>query len=42
MLWWFLILAGSVGVVLLAGVSIYLQVRRHMKNSTSGSVKQKH
>jgi hypothetical protein len=33
MLWWFLILAASAGVVVWAGAAIYLRVRHHMKNS---------
>lgn len=33
MLWWFLILAASGGVVLWASIAIYLQVRRHLKAS---------
>jgi hypothetical protein len=37
MLWWFLILAVSAGIILLAGVAIYLRVRRHMKASDSAS-----
>jgi hypothetical protein len=37
MLWWFLILAGSAGVVLLAGIAIYLRVQRHLKNPENGS-----
>ena len=33
MLWWFLILAGSAGIVLMAGVAIYLRVQRHLKHT---------
>jgi hypothetical protein len=36
MLWWFLILAGSAGVVLFAAMAVYLRVRRHMKISNGG------
>jgi len=36
MLWWFLILASSAGVVLWAGIAIYLRVRHHMKNPDGG------
>jgi hypothetical protein len=38
MLWLFLILAGSAGVVAVAGIAVYLRVQRHMKNpdSTNG------
>jgi len=35
MLWWFLILACSVGAVLWAGVAAYLRVRRHMKGAAT-------
>jgi len=31
MLWWFLILAFSIGAVLWVGIAMYLRVRRHMK-----------
>jgi hypothetical protein len=31
MMWWFLILAFSIGAVLWVGLAIYLRVRRHMK-----------
>jgi hypothetical protein len=31
MMWLFLILAGSGGAVLWAGIAVYLRVRRHMK-----------
>jgi putative exporter of polyketide antibiotics len=31
MMWWFLILGSTSGVVLLAGIALYLRVRRHMK-----------
>jgi uncharacterized membrane protein YdcZ (DUF606 family) len=37
MLWWFLILALSAGVVLLVGTAIYLRVRRHMKGPNGGA-----
>jgi hypothetical protein len=35
MMWWFLILASSSGAVLLAGIVLYLRVRRHMKKEAS-------
>jgi hypothetical protein len=31
MMWWFLILACSTGVVLWAAIAMYLRVRRHLK-----------
>jgi len=31
MIWWFLILALSTGLVLWVGIAFYLRVRRHMK-----------
>jgi len=33
MLWWFLILAVSLGAVVWAGVATYLRVHRHMKEA---------
>ncbi|MBZ5655951.1 MAG: hypothetical protein LAO56_11835 [Acidobacteriia bacterium] len=36
MLWWFLILAVSTGVVVLVAVSLYLRVRRQMKRAAAG------
>jgi|GEM_PF-7131860 len=36
MLWWFLILAGSFGVVLWAGMAMYLRVRQHMNANLAG------
>jgi len=36
MLWWFLILAVSTGVVVLVAVSLYLRVRRQMKRVAAG------
>jgi len=36
MLWWFLILAFSAGVIVWAGTAIYLRVRRHMKSPNGG------
>jgi len=35
MMWWFLILGSTSGVVLLAGIALYLRVRRHMKKEAS-------
>lgn len=32
MIWWFLILALSTGLVFWAGIAFYLRVRRHMKS----------
>jgi hypothetical protein len=32
MIWWFVILAVSTGVVLMAGIALYLRVRGHMKS----------
>jgi hypothetical protein len=32
MLWWFLILAASAGIVLIAGIVIYLRVQRHLRH----------
>jgi hypothetical protein len=31
MIWWFLILAVSTGLVFWVGIAFYLRVRRHMK-----------
>ena len=31
MMWWFLILACSTGLVLWAAIAVYLRVRRHLK-----------
>jgi uncharacterized membrane protein YdcZ (DUF606 family) len=42
MLWWFLILAVSAGIILLAGAAIYLRVRRHMKASDTASKESGH
>jgi hypothetical protein len=39
MMWLFLILAFSGGAVLLAGIALYLRVRRHMKKEASLEVK---
>jgi len=39
MMWWFLILAGSTGAVLWAGIAAYLRVRRHMKVSAAEAKK---
>jgi hypothetical protein len=39
MQWWFLILAGSAGAVLWAGIAAYLRVRRHMQESAQGTRK---
>jgi len=36
MLWWFLILAASTAVVVLVAASLYVQVRRQMKNLPTG------
>ena len=36
MLWLFLILAGSFGVVLWAGTAMYLRVRQHMNANLAG------
>ena len=35
MMWWFLILGSTSGVVLLVGIALYLRVRRHMKKESS-------
>jgi hypothetical protein len=35
MMWLFLILAVSGGAVLVAGIALYLRVRRHMKKEAS-------
>ena len=35
MMWLFLILAFSGGAVLVAGIALYLRVRRHMKKEAS-------
>jgi energy-converting hydrogenase Eha subunit G len=35
MMWLFLILAFSGGAVLVAGIALYLRVRRHMKKESS-------
>jgi len=35
MLWWFLILGVSTVVVVSVAVSLYVRVRRHMKQSTA-------
>jgi len=34
MIWWFLILALSTGLVLWVGLAFYFRVRRHMKPGT--------
>jgi flagellar biosynthesis/type III secretory pathway M-ring protein FliF/YscJ len=36
MLWWFLILAASTAVVVLVATTLYVQVRRQMKNPATG------
>lgn len=36
MLWWFLILGVSTGVVVSVAVLLYMQVRRQMKRSATG------
>jgi hypothetical protein len=35
MIWWFLILALSTGLVFWVGIASYLRVRRHMKPDTA-------
>ena len=35
MMWWFLILGSTSGVVLFAGIALYLRVRRHMRKEAS-------
>lgn len=35
MIWWFLILALSTGLVFWVGIAFYLRVRRHMKPDTA-------
>ena len=35
MMWWFLILGSTSGVVLFVGIALYLRVRRHMKKEAS-------
>jgi hypothetical protein len=35
MIWWFLILALSTGLVFWVGIAAYLRVRRHMKPDTA-------
>jgi len=35
MLWWFVILAFTGGALVWAGVSVYLRVRRHMKETNT-------
>jgi hypothetical protein len=37
MIWWFLILALSVGAIAWAGISLYLRVQRHMRAPDGGS-----
>lgn len=34
MIWWFLILAISTGVVLWAGIAMYVRVQRHLKTDS--------
>lgn len=36
MIWWFLILAISTGVVLWAGIAMYVRVQRHLKVDPAG------
>jgi hypothetical protein len=35
MMWWFLILGSTSGVLLLVAIALYLRVRRHMKKEAS-------
>jgi len=37
MLWWFVILGVSTAVVVSVAVSLYIRVRRHMKQSTANA-----
>jgi ABC-type uncharacterized transport system permease subunit len=39
MMWWFLILAGSGGAALWAGISAYLRVRRQMRGPVAAIAK---
>jgi hypothetical protein len=42
MIWWFLILAVSTGLVLWVGIAFYLRVRRHMKPDTASKESLEH
>jgi len=42
MIWWFLILALSTGLVFWVGIAFYLRVRRHMKPGTSSTDNHEH
>jgi hypothetical protein len=37
MIWWFLILALSTGLVFWVGIALYLRVRRHMKPDSASA-----
>ena len=42
MIWWFLILALSTGLVFWVGIAFYLRVRRHMKQDAASAENHEH